>query len=133
PTSQQAWLAGLPSILVAGSAALFLHTAHRNRSLEAPRLAGAGRDGVPRHLVRILPLALLLAVLALLPGLATVALPDRLASSFELRGALGPLIASAAVLAVILGCVWLRDALAPRRAPSCDPPSPDAAAPEVEV
>lgn len=132
PTSPQAWLAGLPPLLVAAPAALFLHAAYRSQTLDAPRLPGAGRVGFSRHLLRFLPVALALAAVAVLPGLATLALPDRLASSFELRGALGPLAVAAATLAAILGGVWLRDALAPRGAPPTDASPPSAAAPEVE-
>jgi hypothetical protein len=104
PASLEALLQ-LPAPLVALSALALFHWLYPLDAEEAPR-AGHDRAGALHAVTRLLPIATMLVLLAVLPWLATLLLPDRLAATRELSGPLMSL-ATALVLAALLAAVVL--------------------------
>jgi hypothetical protein len=109
PASRDALLHA-PAPLLALPALLLLHRLYPLDAAEAPRVGDERARGL-HAVARLLPVAILLFLLAALPWLATLLLPDRLASSRELSGPLMSL-ATALVLAALLAAVVLLRACA---------------------
>lgn len=108
PTSTRAWLEFLPAPLAVFPLLVVFHYAYAHDISEAPRIQADRRSHPWSPVVRSLPVAIPLLIVAVTPGVLSAWLPDRLGAVFELQRAAGALLAGLVVAGALVTVVWVR-------------------------
>lgn len=124
PPGLEPWFA-LPAVAAALPMLAYFHLLLKTEVHVVARLGG-GEPSRLRAALRLLPWAALVGLAAAAPLLAEHLLPTRLASSSELRGPAGPLLAAALAGVLVLAYAFALRAV--RRAPVNAAPTDDASA-----
>lgn len=109
PSSANAILADLPPWLPAILLAVSLHLYYRRSPSNAPR--STSTPSVGRTIVQQIPTILVLGILIAAPVAIPSLVPTRIHRTFELHGAIEPLIALTFLAALLLGLGILREAM----------------------
>lgn len=110
PVSADAVLAAVPDLVVALVVLAYVYLLYRPEAA-APRLSGTGTGGASGLDRRAILVVAVLGLVAVLPSLFGLIWPSRIADTYALTGAAGPLVAAIVVGAPIVVVALLRDNL----------------------